>query len=341
LNKDTDRNNGISSESTTRISLVLHRKIYGKPKCAVVYNYEETDSTNNKRRNDMIILSLDTGKIVIFRYNPVENLLHSILQCNTEEGALGLGSAWLHLDLPFDGAYLRQQPLGCGTIGCYLTVDNENALCCAVLFGEHLLFTILPRSSDRFDRDYHSNGKINGLKTDAASDQFTVDLRSAPLSLLGPILDVCFVSGYSHPAIAILQETGVLPIGHASHVRHTCRVTVLAVDRFMHCCTVLWQQAFLPHDSLFFVPLQANTTSSEAMLNPAFHATNTDQHTGSSSDQASKNSAITRNTFTGGVALVSLNALLIVTQEKVSGLATNGFAAVSVSKHINLTPWME
>ena len=300
--RTTSRTAEAKESLVARLSLVLHRKIFGKPKCAAIYKYEESDG----KREDLIILSLDNGKIVIFQYDPVDNQLYSILQCNTEEGALGLGSTGLHFDLPFDGAYLRQQPLGCGTMGCYLTVDNANALSCAVVSGEALLFTILPQS-----RGDNNNGEGEGekrkrrLKMTAAADQFTIDIRSAPLSLVGPILDLCFVSGYSHPAVAVLQETGTVPIGHVSHVRHTCKVTVLAVDQLLQCCTVLWQQSFLPHDSLYFVHLDPFS----------------DLH--------------------GTIALVTLNALLIVSQEVVCGIAMNGFAVISVSKHIQLTPWIE
>jgi hypothetical protein len=41
------------------------------------------------------------------------------------------------------------------------------------------------------------------------------------------------------------------------------------------------------------------------------------------------------------VALVSLNALLLVSSSRICGIATTGFANQSVSKHIPLSPWLD
>jgi hypothetical protein len=73
-------------------------------------------------------------------------------------------------------------------------------------------------------------------------DQFVVNLRAEPVLVLGPVLDVCFVSGYSQPAIAVLEETGLLPIGHAAKIQHTCMITVFSVDTRLKV---------RPHNSVF------------------------------------------------------------------------------------------
>lgn len=131
--------------------------------------------------------------------------------------------------------------------------------------------------------------------------QFVIDLHHR-LGLLGKVLDFCFIAGYSQPTIAVLQEAAPLPIGHAAHVLHTCTVTALAVNVASKSASVLWQRSNLPHDSIRLLKLS----------HPALG---------------------------GCVAVIAVNALLVVGQDVATGIATNGFASTTVHSSIKLSPW--
>ena len=98
-----------------------------------------------------------------------------------------------------------------------------------------------------------------------------------------------------------MQERGPLPAGHAATTRHTCCLSVLAVDKVTQTVSLLWRQLMLPHDSICIVPL------------------------------------IHSSDF-GSIALITMNAVLLVSQEGVTGVSTCGFASTTVSSHITLQP---
>ena len=98
-----------------------------------------------------------------------------------------------------------------------------------------------------------------------------------------------------------MKECGTLPSGHIATVRNTCCISVLAVDKVTKSVSLLWRQLRLPHDSICIIPLS----------NPS---------------------------LCGSIALVSMNAVLLVSQETVIGTATCGFASTTVSSHIKLQP---
>lgn len=135
------------------------------------------------------------------------------------------------------------------------------------------------------------------------SVQFSLDpfifSPSKQLNLVGPIVDTIFLPGYSKPVIAVLQQESLLPIGHAAKVMHTCVLSVLAIDPISQAVSILWTQKQLPHDSLQLVEMK-------------------------------------NDLLCGGVVLVAQNALLVVHPSTIQGLATNGFASVTVSGDIFL-----
>jgi hypothetical protein len=137
---------------------------------------------------------------------------------------------------------------------------------------------------------------VNIVPTDAAPNQggFAVDVN-AVLGLPGPIIDTCFLSGYSRPVLVVLQQSGLLPIGHAARVRHCCTVTALAVSAESKTLSILWQRTQLPYDALRLLPL-------------------------------------THAAYTGAVCVICMNSVIVVNQEEAQGVAMNGFAAVTVSR---------
>lgn len=136
----------------------------------------------------------------------------------------------------------------------------------------------------------------------------------------------------------------LVPVGHmgSNNVRvvNTAVLTVLAVDASVYCdqdsgastapdlktfemneklrvntVTVLWQQDCLPSNSICILPL-----SGKAANVPA----------------TSHWSLAQRSPLGGAVLLVTLNAILVVAEESVFGLACNGFASSTVAKQIPL-----
>jgi len=146
------------------------------------------------------------------------------------------------------------------------------------------------------------NNYMSGLKdTFELQDRFIVDIGD-DLQLFGTILDFCFLSGYLQPTLAVLQETGLLPIGHSAAVRNTCTITVFAVDILSKSLEIVWQQSQLPHDSLRLQTLSSNSLKYS-------------------------------------LALITMNAILLVNSNEIVGIATNGFATISVAPHIHIRPW--
>ena len=67
------------------LSLKLNEKLFGKPSDVSVYSYEgNTD--------DLLIISLDAGKLVMVKYVWDRNVLDTVFMCNGEENAFGSGS---------------------------------------------------------------------------------------------------------------------------------------------------------------------------------------------------------------------------------------------------------
>ena len=123
-------------------------------------------------------------------------------------------------------------------------------LCMTSLYIMYYMLRIIGPQSPRPSSIGQQNGQQTNLfafnKGDA-NNHFIVDLLQS-LKLTGPVLDICFVSGYSRPAIAVLQESSPLPIGHAANIINVCAVTVLAIDANGRTASVLWGQSNLPFD---------------------------------------------------------------------------------------------
>eukprot|EP01038_Epipyxis_sp_PR26KG_P004206 gene4206-5980_t len=135
------------------------------------------------------------------------------------------------------------------------------------------------------------------------ANQFIIDTRESFNLNCSSIIDIAFVNGYSNPVVAILQASSLVPIGHVAKVRHTCSVIVGAIDPIRKKAFQLWKVNNLPHDSISLIQLPSSS-------------------------------------FFGCVGLVSLSSILVVSQEYVCGIATNGFASSTVSNRVRLEPWV-
>ena len=128
----------------------------------------------------------------------------------------------------------------------------------------------------------------------------------ATMGLTGPVIDFTFLTSGGresiNPLLAILQESLPLPVGHVSKVRNVCTLTILSVDASLGHMVILWQQHDLPHDSTRV--LSFSHTHAETLC-----------------------------------AIVSMNALLFITRNQVTGLAVNDVASVTVSSVMKLHPW--
>ena len=298
VNTQQQRAANTSVERGSGLSLKYHQKIFGKVNDVAAYR-------NNRRTDDdLLVLSIDIGKIVILDYDLKNNCFNIVLMCNVEENAIGIGS-----EFHFDTHGMRR-PLGVGIDG-RLEVCQENSLLCSVVYGKYLLFIPLDglRTShshevtDDYDEVINASG--TGLRNNSQyiNRHFTVDIAQS-FKLFGPIIDICFVHGYSQPAMAILQQSGLLPVGHTARVRNTSTVTVLAIDTLLKSSTILWQKEALPSDSISLLKLSSRV-------------------------------------FKGAIAVITLNALLVINHREEHGIATNGFAGITVHKRIQLQSWLD
>ena len=287
------------------LSLKYHQKIFGKVNDVAAYKNRRTD-------DDLLVLSVDIGKIVILDYDLKNNCFNIVLMCNVEENAIGVGS-----EFHFDTHGMRR-PLGVGIDGdSRLEVCQENSLLCSVVYGKYLLFipldglhtshshAVTNRLPTPYDYDEVINASGTGLRNNSQyiKRHFTVDIAQS-FKLFGPIIDICFVHGYSQPAMAILQQSGLLPVGHTAKVRNSSTVTVLAIDTLLKSSTILWQKTALPSDSISLLKLSSRV-------------------------------------FRGAIAVITLNAVLVINHSEEHGIATNGFAGITVHKRIQLQSWLD
>jgi hypothetical protein len=298
------RGTNTSVDRGSGLSLKYHQKIFGKVNDAAAYR------NNRLTDDDLLVLSIDIGKIVILDYDLKNNCFNIVLMCNVEENAIGIGS-----DFHFDTHGMRR-PLGVGIDG-RLEVCQENSLLCSVVYGKYLLFipldglrtshsdAVTDRLTSYYDYDEVINASGTGLRNNSQfiNRHFTVDIAQS-FKLFGPIIDICFVHGYSQPAMAILQQSGLLPVGHTARVNNSSTVTVLAIDTLLKSSTILWQKAALPSDSISLLKLSSRV-------------------------------------FRGAIAVITLNALLVINDHEEHGIATNGFAGITVHKRIQLQSWLD
>jgi len=227
--------------------------------------------------NDLLIVAFDDSKLVFSEYSPIENSISELFIINIDE----------HLIARDDFSNQKQQYLGNGKDTILKISESYNSVV-ALFFGELVLFGTL--QSDRMK-----------IFSDKPFNYFIFS-PAKQLNLIGPILDITFLPGYSQPTVAILQQNLLLPIGHAAKVMHSCSLSVLAIDESSKTVAILWTQRNLPHDSLKFIDLRTLILSN-------------------------------------GAVVVSKNSLLAVQQTSIQGLATNSFASVTVSNNIALRSW--
>ena len=268
------------------LSALLHVKLFGKPHDVNTYS-DET--------NCYMILNFDAGKMSVARFDPVTCTLDISSLYNAEENAIGAGA---EVQATTQGRII---PTAIGMTP-YVAVDQVGAVACGLIYGQQFLFVAL--ASPLEDNNMIPHGVTTGVprsnnivpaalgRKSSAPKQFIVDLLQH-LRLVGPVVDYCFLTGYSRPTLAILQEHAPLPIGHLAAVRNTCSLAVVAVDMVTKSASLVWRQRKLPHDCVRILPLS----------HPSLQGT---------------------------VAVISMNAVLVVSENAIVGTATCGFASASV-----------
>lgn len=168
-------------------SLVLHSKLFGKP--YDVNTYEAISESGEFET--YVILNFDAGKLSVSRFNPWKFSLEMVCLFNAEEDAIGAGSE-VHA--------LTQGRILSPAIGTTptLAIDIEGSIACTLLYGQQFIFLSLSSIQDSFTQ------LSTKLKKDIVHKQFIVDIQQT-LRLMGPILDYCFLPGYSRPTLAVLQ----------------------------------------------------------------------------------------------------------------------------------------
>lgn len=259
--------------------LVYRDKVFGKPQDIKVI---KGSTLNREDKGDKILISYDIAKYIIVKYVPMHKRLDVLHMANIEDNAIGLGSK---SKIKYR---IRSNAIGLGAIPI-LAIDEDNYFAASLLYGQYLVF--FPSYGNKLDISENPQ---------EISDVFFADLHNS-LQLIGPILDICFIQGYNRPTLAVLMETGLLPIGHAAKVRYTYSLVLLTVNVHLKNVSILWQHNNLPHDSLRIYPIPSNN-----------------------------------NNFKGCVFLVSMNACIVISQFEFSSIATNSFASLTVHNSCNL-----
>ena len=195
-------------EAGTLFSLLLHTKLFGRPYDVNVFSSNDITREGIQKqeigRHTYIILNFDCGKVSISEFHPAKCSLDVVRLFNAEEEAIGAGSE-VHA--------LTQGRQISPAVGAtpYLAIDREDSIACTLLYGQQFFFmnlsflTDLNVPLDGTSSVVQQNRLSTGNpKKDSASQEFIVDIQ-LHLRLLGPILDYCFLPGYSRPTLAVLQ----------------------------------------------------------------------------------------------------------------------------------------
>jgi hypothetical protein len=278
-----------TSSSHPILSLVFREGVYGKvgsiqviKRCVPTSSSTRFRSTVFRLLNDLIIISFDNAKFVTVEYNMNTNSLDYMNPRNVEvNGFVGSSSDIASNPLQYRH---KSKDIGIGSTPI-LTISPEEDIACALIYGQYLYF--FNTAANIHDSSYYSD-----------TEHFISDIQQS-LQLYGPILDVCFLSGYSKPAVAVLIESGSVPFGHVAKVRYACTLAVLAVDYQHKTVALLWKKAQMPHDSFKVFPLPSTQASSSV---------------GASL----------------GVLVISMNGILKVTAAEVTSMAFNSFGLATI-----------
>jgi hypothetical protein len=285
------------------LSQVYHSALYGK--IGDVSTYRPPISDDGNVQEEWIVVSLDEGKYCLLKYEIYESQLKVLNIYNSEENALGIGA------MVKGNTHGHAQFGGTGP-NPFVTIDHKYALACSVIYGQQLFLFPLQQSVSEND----SSQMMRNL----TSSPFLIDLYGS-LNMPGNILDICFLEGYTRPTLAVLQETAPLPIGHVLSRRHTCMLTVLAIDTVDNAAYKMWQRTNLPSDCISILQLGGNRNQKDK-----YNST------------LSKLSGTMANP--GVLIVVSMNALIALNEHNAIGLATNGFASTTVANTIELQSWV-
>ena len=126
------------------------------------------------------MVTFDSGKIVLSRFDCYLEKFEVILMLNAEENAVGYGSDFRVQSQLFETSCV-------GNVYPKLTVDSSSSLACALLYGRSCFF--VPLKSSSIDQvKYEPNGTSQNFQP------FIVDLVS--VGVKGAVHDICFLPGY-------------------------------------------------------------------------------------------------------------------------------------------------
>jgi hypothetical protein len=273
-------------------------------------------SRSKKEENDLLILAVDAGKLISFEYEIASNSIIDYPLYNLEENATGYGTG----DLPSIITNGRHIYHGNG-IEPIVKVNHEYQMIASVVYGENIFISTistryevaaassaLPVDEEGALSEENKNGTASSSSTISMSDRRSFHYEKMiknihhHLSLEGPILDIVFLSGYDKPTLAVLHQEHYLPLGHAKALRNTCSLSVFSIDIHTQNMSFLWSKAHLPHDSIKLIELSSTAVK-------------------------------------GNVLLICQNAILLLNEKNIQGLAMNSFASITVTKEIRLHPW--
>ncbi len=285
----------VMSKKVHSLELLKYWQVFGK------LRQVKRLSRQNEDKSDLLILVLDSGKIIAAEYDVISNDLREYPLFNLEENAMGLGA---DVTISYDGRSIHAGP-GSEPI---LKVDDTNKVVAAVINGEYLFFAMINENRETELSASHSFANLGDASSSSFQRHFTTEKMlqhiQQHLGFVGPILDIAFVGGYHNPTVAVLHQQHYLPVGHAKRVLHTCVVSVFTIDLRNQIMALLWSKANLPHDCL-----QLLQVGSEAMAT--------------------------------WVTCISQNAIILLNECSIHAFAMNSFASITVNPKMRMHGWSD
>lgn len=228
--RKSDDDADLEYEETT-LELRYHQRVFGHMQAVKRYR------RNNSKRSDVLLLAMDSGKLVLAEFKLYEDTIAETIVCNMELG---------NNNPSLDG---KQYYLGHGAKPVLVVSEEYHAIALSV-YGEQIFSCSLLEDAE---------GNI------VVGKKLITHLQS-DLMLTGPIMDICFVGGYGNPTCAVLQQDHMLTIGHAAKVLNTSSVSVLGFNYDSGFAALLWRAPALPHDSLRLIPFRTNSLPGAIMV---------------------------------------------------------------------------
>ena len=295
---DDNDDDSDGSEAGFQLRLRDSFQLYGNVETLNVVHFSSADakSVGETHGFDALLLTFGGSKCSLVAYDAVRDNLRTISLHNFAASGSGYGAEVR--------CKLTEQSDQADRAGLSLASVDPLGRCAAVMGTDDQILIIPFRQSNMGlgNVSTEEDSEIGlampqTLKPSASSlvlEPYVISLSSKQLA--GSVKDMTFLHGYFEPTLLILQEEPIQTwTGGLSTVSNTSKLVALSINLFQRHHPSIWNFQGLPYDSISVV----------AVPDPV-----------------------------GGVLVISSSALLYFNQNHRCGVATNGYATVTVDKKV-------